>query len=124
MITRDSGSRCPTLRGSGAIEGQPEGERQAFAERALGELYADGFIYFFRVANDGDVNAAGRDDESRLSDEEVEQALSDEWWRRREGFPADAPDIWFGATPEGYAIAKAPPSEVRTLLGLGGPAND
>ena len=122
------------LRGDWAIEGQSEIDRQAFAERALRELYAEGLIYFFRIppkdfidlsstdeslwlSDMDDIDASSTDESMRLSPEEVDTELRADWWRQpadlEEGLPSD---IWFGPTEAGKASAVNPPDYVRKFF--------
>jgi hypothetical protein len=109
------------LRGSDAIEGQSESDRQALAERALRELFAAGFIYFFRVPSGHGVNEASEDENLRLRPEEVDEALRGDWWRGRDGWPHDRPQIWFFCTPAGEAACENPPEHIRRLWRLDEP---
>src|SRR5262245_38257753 len=63
------------LRGGGRIEGQSEADRQAFAERALRELYADGLIFFVRVPFPADITDVENDPSLRLSPDDVDATL-------------------------------------------------
>ena len=109
-----------SLRGSEAVEGQAEVERQAWAERAIRELHRDGLIYFFRVPRSAEINESGLDPDLRLSEAELDQTLGNEWWRvpLGESLPPDHPNIWIGPTPEGEAAAKNPPEAIRKLYPL------
>jgi hypothetical protein len=103
------------LRGSGAIAGQSELDRQVFAERALRELYRDGLIYFFRVSPSAGINVSGDAESLRLTSDEVDAALAADWWRRQHDFPSEHPDIWWGPTPAGEAAANDPPEHIRAI---------
>src|SRR5215210_170214 len=106
------------LRGGGAIDGQSEADRQAFAERALRELYADGLIYFFRVPAWGDINASGEDARLRLTAAQVDATLAAAWWRGVDGLPAAHPNVWWGPTEPGESAANNPPDHIRSLWRL------
>ncbi len=84
---------------------QREDERQALAELALRELYAEGLIYFFRVPPHSDLDRAADDPALRLGSEEVNTTLSDTWWRGATGLPTDHPNIWWWATEKGRSAA-------------------
>jgi len=110
------------LRGCYAIDGQSEDERQAFAERAMRSLYCDGLIYFFRVGSFGNINEAADNPNARLDDGQVEAQLRSDWWRTPLGssLPADHPNIWIAATPEGETAADSPSDDIRHVLPSGG----
>jgi hypothetical protein len=98
------------------IRAQPpetEPERQAFAERALREFYAEGLIYFFRIPPGAKIEPSSKDEGLRLASDEVESALRGDWWRGREQLGEGALDIWFGPTEAGEAAAVNPPDYVR-----------
>jgi hypothetical protein len=101
------------LRGDWAIEGQTEPERQAFAERALRELYAEGLIYFFGIPPGAKIEPSSKDESLRLASDEVESALRADWWRGREDLGEHASDICFAPTEAGEAAAVNPPDYVR-----------
>jgi len=101
------------LRGSGAIEGQSESQRQDFAERALRQLYDEGLIYFFRVPPWGDIGGSADNEDLRLDSEAVHETLASGWWRGELG--RDHPNIWWGPTAAGEAAANAPPEQIRAL---------
>lgn len=103
------------LRGDGSIEGLSELDRQASAERALRELYADGLIYFFRVPPPHDINESADNTALRLTPSESDEALRGDWWRGRDGLPDDHPSIWFGATPAGESACENPPPHIGHL---------
>jgi hypothetical protein len=109
------------LRGCYAIEGQTESDRQAFAERALRELFDAGFIYFFRVPPGHGVNEASDDEDLRLRPAEVDAALGGDWWHGREAWPQGRPQIWFFSTPAGQAACENPPEHIRELWRLDEP---
>jgi hypothetical protein len=90
------------LRGGGVVAGQSERERQAWAERALRELYAEGLIFFFPVSDRGDVNEAAESG-VRLSENEVDATLRSDWWR---GDILIGVTVWWGSTKAGGAHIK------------------
>lgn len=106
------------LRGDYAIEGLSEPQRQALAERALRELYAEGLIYFFRVPPWAEVNASAENESLRVTSERVDEALRGDWWRGRKGLPEDHPSIWWGPTEAGERACQNPPAHIRDLWRL------
>jgi hypothetical protein len=86
------------LRGDGAIDGQCESDRQAFAEQALRELFDNGLIYFFRAPKGGPVSDGAERPGLRLTAEEVEATIRSDWWRGSGGLPKEHPNVWLGPT--------------------------
>lgn len=102
------------LRGGGAIAGQTEADRQAFAGRALRELHAEGLVFFFRLGHGADINASAADPASRLTPREFDDALRSHWWRGLDGLDPSAPQVWWGPTARGEAVAGLGGSHDRT----------
>ena len=94
------------LRGGGAIAGQTEADRHAFAERALRELQDEGSIFFFRLRPGADINASALDPRARLTPNEIDAALRSSWWREAGGLDTAAPLVWWGPTSRGETASR------------------
>jgi hypothetical protein len=66
------------------------------AEAVLGDLFAEGLIYFFHHATDSLTRDAD-DDALRLSEAEAQAAIVDDGWRE----PAPTTDVHFTVTAKG-----------------------
>lgn len=94
--------------------GQPssEYERQEAAARALRDLHAAGLIYVFRTSSP-DIAAAASDEANRLSADEVEDALTSDWWRGQD--LQKRADIWWGPTAAGEQTYEELPEHLRAF---------
>jgi hypothetical protein len=103
-----------SLRGSLKRPGMSEEDRQEFAERALRELARDGLIYFFRVPLNMNPNDTADDDSLRLTADECDATLNDNWWRGTNTLPDRHPNVWWWVTEKGLERARNPSSEMQS----------